>query len=110
MPQYIIHKDGAYNLYSTIVDAPIFEHALTLQQLEEYVRFEQGQHGINALPARLERAHRTGSSCLFGSALEEEVSCNRAGPDESRLPFDEFVQRFLTLPDRITTSTPEAAA
>ncbi|KKN87480.1 hypothetical protein LCGC14_0259350 [marine sediment metagenome] len=27
MPQYILHKDGAYNIYSTIVDAPLFKEA-----------------------------------------------------------------------------------
>lgn len=34
MSKIIIQKDSAYNVYSTIVDGPIFESALTLVQLK----------------------------------------------------------------------------
>jgi hypothetical protein len=100
MPQLIIHKDGAYNIFSTVVDACHYEPALTLGELTEVIRFEQGQNGIDQLPARLERAHRTGCSSLGGETLEECICCNRAGPNESRLSFDDFVARFLTLPTK----------
>ena len=31
MPQFIIHKDGAFNLFCTVVDSCWFEPALTLE-------------------------------------------------------------------------------
>jgi hypothetical protein len=98
MPQYIIHKDGAYNIFSTIVDAPFFEPALTLKELEDWMRKEYGEEGIRTLPERLERVHRKGTSSRMDDSLEECVSYNRAGEKEACVPFDEFVQRFLTLP------------
>lgn len=93
MPRLIIHKDGAYNIYTTVADGACYESALTLEQLTEVLRFEGGQAAIDALPARLERAHRTGCSSWICETLAECIACNRAG-----LSFDEFVARYLTLP------------
>lgn len=98
MPQLILHKDGAYNLYTTVADGACYESALTLEQLEEALRFEGGQRAIDELPARLERAHRTGCSAMSGETLEDCISCNRAGPNETRLTVEEFVRQYLTLP------------
>lgn len=98
MPQLILHKDGAYQLYSTVSDAPRYDRALTLDELKEELRRSGGQAAIDALPARLERAHKTGCSGCGGETLEECITCNRAGPDESEVPLDEFVRRWLTLP------------
>jgi hypothetical protein len=98
MPRLILHKDGAYNLYTTVADGPCYERALTLDELQEVLRLEGGQAAIDALPARLERAHKTGCSSIDGETLEECITCNRAGPDESEVPLDEFVRRWLTLP------------
>jgi len=88
MPTYIIHKDGAYNLFSTVSDGCHYESALTLEQLRE------------ALPGdideRLARAHKTGCSGI-GHSLEDCISGNRAGQGEAELPADEFIRRFLTL-------------
>lgn len=98
MANLILHKDGAYNLYTTIADGACYESALTLEQLEEVIRFEQGEQGVLGLPVRLERAHRTGCSALDGQTLEECISCNRAGPNETELSVAEFVAKYLTLP------------
>ena len=97
MPRAILHKDGAYQIYTTVADGPCYEHALTLDELTELMRFEGGQAAVDALPARLERAHRTGCSA-HGYTLEECIAGNRAGPNETEVPFDEFVRRWLTLP------------
>lgn len=35
MPQAILHKDGAYQLYTTVADGPCYEQALTLDELKE---------------------------------------------------------------------------
>ena len=103
MPAYIIHHDGAYNLYSTISDGCWFEHGITLEQLHDVIGEEHGRQGsIDELPARLERAHETGCSG-FGWTLDQCISGNRAGTNESEVPRDEFIRKFLTLP----TPTPE---
>lgn len=98
MANLILHKDGAYNLYTTIANGACYESALTLEQLKKVIRFEYGEQGIQKLPARLERAHRTGCSALDGKTLEECISCNRAGPNETELSVNEFVAKYLTLP------------
>jgi len=98
MPRYILYKDGAYNVYSTIVDAPLLEYACTLEQLEHWYKEEYGNADLSDLQPRLERAHETGCSSRSEN-LKECLSCNRAGENESELSFDEFVARFLTLPE-----------
>ena len=97
MANLILHKDGAYNLYTTVADGACYESALTLDELKEVIRFEHGEQGMRELPARLERAHLTGCSHVNGLTLEECVSCNRAGPGETEMPFDAFVAKYLTL-------------
>lgn len=96
MAKYIIHKDGAYNFYTTVADGPCYESALTLEQLTQIVKEEQGNEGLRELPARLERAHKTGCS-VPGQTLEDCIVCNRAGEDEAELTLDEFTAKYLTL-------------
>ncbi|MEY2875278.1 MAG: hypothetical protein RLZZ373_2649 [Pseudomonadota bacterium] len=98
MPQLILHKDGAYNLYTTVADGPCYDAALTLDDLKEVLRMDGGQRAIDGLPARLERAHKTGCSSIDGMTLLECIAGNRAGPGESEVPADEFIIRWLTLP------------
>ena len=42
MPTLILHKDGAYNLYTTVADGPCYESALTLDELRHVLRNEGG--------------------------------------------------------------------
>ena len=98
MANLILHKDGAYNIYTTVADGACYESALTLDELKRVVRFEQGEQGMRDLPARLERAHKTGCSSLRGETLEECILCNRAGPNETELSVAEFVAKYMTLP------------
>lgn len=97
MGQLILHKDGAYQIYTTVADGACFERALTLDELTEYIRQELGEAGLRELPQRLERAHKTGCSSMHGMTLAECLVANRAGENESELSFDEFVTRYLTL-------------
>lgn len=106
MPQAILYKDGAYQLYTTVADGACYEQALTLEELTEIIRFDGGQAAIDGLPGRLDRAHRTGCS-VHGYTLEECVSGNRAGPNETEVPFDEFVKRWLTLPPNAKLTSPQ---
>ena len=98
MANLILHKDGSYNIYTTIAEGACYESALTLEQLEEVIHFDHGEQGMRDLPARLERAHKTGCSSMRGETLEECISCNRAGPNETELSVAEFVAKYLTLP------------
>ena len=107
MPTYIIHKDGAYNLYTTVADGPYFTRGITLTELKEYVRQEQGNDGLRYLDERLERAHETGCSS-FGLTLEECVSCNRAGPREANVPLEKFIAKFLSPPPQPAQAGPAA--
>ncbi len=99
MSQLILHKDGAYQIYSTISDGPYYVTALTLKQLRTHIRKTYGESGIRDLPQRLERAHRTGCSSVENMSLSDVIACNRAGPEESELSLDEFVAQHMTLPE-----------
>ena len=97
MPNFVIKNNDAYNIFSTIVDAPYFESALTLEQLRGWYKDQYGEQGMVELPARLERVDRTGSSALQGT-LADLITTNRAGPNESTLSKSQFVAQYLTLP------------
>ena len=73
MAHYIIHKNGAYNIYSTNVDAPLFEPAMTITQLRKYVREKYGKNGLLRLSDRLERAHKK-AVARFSTAICESAS------------------------------------
>ena len=96
MAQLILHKDGAYNIFSTIVDALLYESALTKDQLTEAIRIEHGEAGVIALDKRLDRAHETGCSG-YGETLDSCIIGNRAGAGETELSADDFIAQYLTL-------------
>jgi len=43
MAEFIIHHNGAYNIYGTIADGAHYESALTLDQLRQVIQREQGE-------------------------------------------------------------------
>lgn len=97
MPQFIIHHEGAYNIYGTIADGCHYESALTLDQLRQVIQQRFGEDGMSKLPERLERAHAKGCSG-YEWTLDDCIEANRQGPKETRLPREVFIERFLTLP------------
>lgn len=101
----ILHKDGAYQLYSTIADGPEFVCALTLDQITQYANSKYGEEGLRRLPHRLARAHAVGCSSHIHESLEDCIKDNRAGPNESNLSYDEFIRMYLTLPSPRTKET-----
>lgn len=98
MAHIIIHRDGAFNVYTTICDAPIFDTAITVERLREWHRDEHGRAGEVRLEDALQRAVATGTSCRLSRTLCSTLLGNHAGPDGSEMPFDEFVAKYLTLP------------
>ena len=107
MGQLILHNDGAYQIYTTVADGPCYGTALTLDELQAVLRFDGGQRAIDELPQRLERAHATGCSSALGMTLLECIACNRAGPNESTVEPEEFIRRWLTLPDNAGDKPPQ---
>lgn len=107
MPRYIIHKDGAYNMYTTIADGACYDKALTLDELRKVISFEHGQSGLSELPERLTRAHKKGCSALDRECdLKSLLVANRAGPNETEMSYDDFVATYLTLPELGKESAP----
>lgn len=99
MPKYIIHKDGVYNMYTTIADGACYDGGLTLDELTQIIKEQLGTDGLRDLPARLERAHAKGCSAMEPEMdLASCLLCNRSGPGETSLSLDEFVAQYLTLP------------
>lgn len=103
MPQYIckLPCDGVdyYLIWSTIVDAPITE-GMTHEEFMEYYAAEYGRQGLEALPERMKRVEQSGcSDATDRRPVEEWIGgFNRAGPDESRLTFDEIVDTYIRKP------------
>ena len=97
MGEFILHNNGVYNLYSTISDGLRFISGLTKAQLEFFIKDQYGQQGINALPERLERAHKNGTSEIGAECIENTLWCNRAGKNESYLSTQQIIKKFLTL-------------
>ena len=98
MGHIIIHRDGAYNIHSTVTDAPLFESARTLTQLTKAIKEECGNAGLRGLPPQLERAHERGASGMLDACLEETLEGNHAGPKGSFMPIPDYIARYLTFP------------
>lgn len=99
MSRPILFHKNAYNIYSTVTGTPLFEKALTLKQLKQYIKAEEGDCGIRNLPSSLERAHEKG--------LIHQISCNGAGTNGAYLSPADFISRFLTLEEPEDTNMPE---
>lgn len=99
MPRYIVKlhddRDGAdyYMIWSTIVDAPVTRGG-TLAQLEATVREENGESGIDQLPARLARVEAHGTSSQSPMTAAELISGNRAGPRETEATLHEIIDTY----------------
>lgn len=89
MGRFICKLEGKYFEYSTVVDAPITE-PMTLAELEDYVREEDGRTGLSALPGRLARCEAKGTSARDDDSIDHCLFCNRAGKDETMVSFDTF--------------------
>ena len=92
MGQGIVKLNGKYMIWSTVVDAPI-TRLMTREQLEEHVRFEDGERGVRELPERMKRADTKGTSFFDYDSAEKVVSHNRSGPDESCLTIEELIEK-----------------
>ena len=100
MPRYILHHRDTdmYLEYSTVVDAPV-TIAVTRDEMRAYLIKRDGDGGDDGreVDERLNRAKRTGTSCRHpGGSLESEITCNRAGRDETEMSREQFIRYFFT--------------
>ena len=97
MSYFVLHHNGAFNLYLTATDSPSLENGVTEDGLRDYVKLEYGNHGLRSLDVQIERAKATGTSSLMDTQLEELVRFNRCGLNRKGMPLTEFIQKYLTL-------------
>lgn len=107
MGRFIVRmeRDGVERFleWSTVVDAPV-TYGLSEDDLRQHVLRRYGEESLEALPARLERARRNGTSALDGLSLAELFEGNRAGEGETCLTADEIWNRYCARRD--TEGTP----
>lgn len=99
MPSYIIKltrgDESRYLEWSTIVDAPV-TYGMTLEQFMRWYKDQFGAKDFKeVLPERLTRVEAKGTSSL-GWTLEEVLSSNRAGPNETHLTYDQIWDEYCT--------------
>lgn len=94
MSKYIVHHEGQFLEWSTVVDAPI-TFANSLSDFEAYYREEYGEAGMIGLPVRIERAIKNGTSAVPDMSLKELVRDNRAGPNETKLSLKDVIRFFF---------------
>lgn len=80
-------------IWSSVVDAPI-TYGMSREELVEHIREQYGRSGLDALPERIARAERAGTSSRIHASLDEETDFNRAGMDETRLTRDQIVAMY----------------
>ncbi len=96
MPRIICHHEGRFNLYSTITDAFVFSSSITLSQLKQYIKEEEGNVGLRSLDEPVNLAVCCGTSSTFHDDLDDLMTENRAGQDEAALSTNECIDRFLS--------------
>ena len=101
MAHVIIHKDGVFNVYTTIADGAIYESGLNEDQLYEHFQRTDPTAMLPenkaALITRVERAKVKGTSSLLHKTLHDTILCNRAGAEETHLSDEDFIKQFLTI-------------
>lgn len=88
MGRAIIFDDGVYFEWSTVVDAPV-TWAMSREEMLEH-RIRGGQRAWEA-EASLQRAEANGTSYVDGISLDSLRQHNRAGENETHLPWPDVI-------------------
>ncbi len=95
MGRFIVHHDGAFLEWSTVVDAPVTV-GMTEAELREHVAEQYGLEGLKMIDGRIARAVANGTSCICPPYdFDDIVSCNRAGPDETELTREQLIRIYF---------------
>ncbi|RYD66587.1 MAG: hypothetical protein EOP83_04680 [Verrucomicrobiaceae bacterium] len=94
MPKYIVHQDGWFFEWSTVVDAPT-TFGMKLDEFKEYYRDHYGSEGMRELGERLDRAITKGTSSFMDTSGQSLMDgFNRAGYRETYLSIPEIVRIY----------------
>ena len=91
MPRSIVHHDGWFFEWSTIVDAPV-TIGMRRQEFKAYFLERFGQAAMLDLPRRLDRAVEFGTDLDTPTSARDLLAFNRAGRDETDLPFEDVIR------------------
>jgi len=94
MGRIIIKLKGWYFIWSTVVDAPI-TYKMTIDEITDYIRFQNGEEGVRLLPERLKRVEEKGTSSYVYKSVEAVIRCNRSGKNESNLSLENFISIYI---------------
>jgi len=89
----IIGYEDRYNFFSTVSDTPIYDSALTAEQLVEVIKIERGKEGLRGLEGRMERVKVKGTSSAIDSSLQETILIFLSNADMS---YQEFLDNYLS--------------
>lgn len=92
MSRIIIHHGKKYNIFSTVVDAPMFCEGATLSELKAWYQAEYGTDGLADLETRLVRVHAKGTSSVRHQSLESEISVFL---EREHLTLEQFIEKYL---------------
>lgn len=91
MPRHIVHHDGWFFEWSTIVDAPV-SIGMRRQEFKVYYLERHGLAAMLDLPWRLDRAVEFGTSLDTATSARDLIEFNRAGIDGTDLPFEDVIR------------------
>jgi len=94
MPRYIIHHDGWFFEWSTIVDAPVTT-GMRRDEFAEHYLHQYGASRFGELDERLARAIEHGTSVEPPMSTEELVAGNRAGMDGEEIPLAQIIAAVI---------------
>ena len=92
-------KRDYYLEWSTVVDAPV-TNGMDLNEFQEYYKKEYGVAGYRELESRLKRVQDTGHSSSIECELQDIISNNRAGENESELTIDQILKQYCLNPEQ----------
>lgn len=86
-------KTDYYFEWSTVVDAPV-TFGQSLEDFKEYYRNEYGQSSVRDFEDRMKRVEAKGTSSQIYDNVDELISGNRAGDDETELTKEEILEQY----------------
>lgn len=97
MANTIIYDNGAFNLYSSISDGLYFDHALTEEQLREWLLNDAIQTAKDSIDRRIATAIKRGSTSMILSM--EDVLHTVAAVHDLDPDIGTMIEKYLTLPE-----------
>lgn len=99
MGRFLVHHDGLFLEWSTVVDAPV-TYGMTPEETRAYVLQRYGDEGAATVDSRMARAVERGTSCISPPyTFADVVAGNRAGPDETELSKADLIRTYFERKD-----------